>query len=406
TGMGTVNPLGHDVESTWKNLVAGVSGVRRITQFDPSGFQSQIAAEVVDFDPGRYLEPKEARHTDRFIQLAVAATQEALDQSKLSINADNADLIGVVYGTGIGGLQTMDQGYQTMAEKGPRFVSPFTASMMLPNMAAGYVAIHFGVRGPNHCVVSACATGNHAIGEAWEIIRRGDAEVMIAGASDAALTPFTLAAFDRMQALSRHNQEPQKASRPFDAQRDGFVFAEGAASLVLEAYDYANERGAPIVGEIVGYGSSADAYHVTAPAEGGSGAALAMARALAKAGVKPEEVDYINAHGTSTPLNDKSETKAIKSVFGEIAYGIPISSTKSMTGHLLGAAGALEAVATVMTLRSGFIHPTINYEHPDPECDLDYVPNMARRAQVRIALSNSFGFGGHNACLVFKAYEP
>lgn len=405
TGMGTINPLGNDVPTTWKKLLAGESGIDRFTRFDVSPFHTQIGGEVKSFEPGQYMDYKEARRTDPFIQYAVAATAQAMKQADLQVTKDLADEVGIIFGTGMGGLTTVDNGYQTIREKGPRWVNPFTASMMLPNMAAGMIAIQHGVRGPNHCVVSACATGNTAIGEGWEIIRRGDAKVMIVGASEAALLPFTVAAFDRIQALSRRNDEPKKASRPFDAQRDGFVAGEGAASLILEDLEFAKARGAKILAEVIGYGASADAYHVTAPAEGGVGAALAMERALQKAGIGPQEVDYINAHGTSTPLNDKSETQAIKKVFGEYAYRVPISSTKSMTGHLLGASGVVEAMVCVLTIQEQMVHPTINYEYPDPDCDLDYVPNVARKAKVKVVLSNAFGFGGHNACILVRAYE-
>lgn len=405
TGMGTINPLGNDVPTTWKKLLAGESGIDRFTRFDVSPFHTQIGGEVKGFEPGQYMDYKEARRTDPFIQYAVAATAQAMKQANLQITKDFADEVGIIFGTGMGGLTTVDNGYQTIREKGPRWVNPFTASMMLPNMAAGMIAIQHGVRGPNHCVVSACATGNTAIGEGWEIIRRGDAKVMIVGASEAALLPFTVAAFDRIQALSRRNDEPKKASRPFDAQRDGFVAGEGAASLILEDLEFAKARGAKILAEVIGYGASADAYHVTAPAEGGVGAVLAMERALQKAGIGPQEVDYINAHGTSTPLNDKSETQAIKKVFGQYAYQVPISSTKSMTGHLLGASGVVEAIVCVLTIQEQMVHPTINYEYPDPDCDLDYVPNVARKAKVKVVLSNAFGFGGHNACILVRAYE-
>ncbi|MFQ6014763.1 MAG: beta-ketoacyl-ACP synthase II [Anaerolineae bacterium] len=406
TGMGTVNPLGLDVETTWQNLVAGKSGAGRITRFDPSPFLTQIACEVNHFDIRDYsdfISFKEARRLDRFIQFAIACAAQTLTQAELTIDESNADDIGVIIGSGIGGLLTIIKSQQVLAQKGPMRVSPFTGPMMIADMAAGQVAITFGPRGPNYCIVSACATGSTVIGEAFETIRRGDAEVMLAGGSEAAICPFGLAAFHRTQALSTRNDEPQKASRPFDAKRDGFVFAEGAAMLILENLEYAEKRGALPLAEVVGYGATADAYHISAPAEGGSGTAKAMKKALDKAGLRPEEVDYINAHGTSTILNDKNETEAIKSVFGDYAYRIPVSSTKSMTGHLLGAAGVLEALACVKTIEDGVIHPTINYEYPDPECDLDYVPNVARPAKVKVALSNSAGFGGHNATVVFKA---
>jgi len=404
--MGTINPLGLDVETTWRNLLAGKSGAGRITRFDPSPFLTQIACEVKDFDPEDYMDRKEARRLDRYIQFAIACTAQALEQAGLTIDESNADDVGVIIGSGIGGLLTIDKGYHDLFKKGPMRVSPLTGPMMIPDMAAGQVAITFGATGPNFCIISACATGNNVLGEAFEIIRRGDAMAVIAGASEAPIVPFGLAAFHRTGALSRRNDEPERASRPFDAQRDGFVFAEGAGVLILESLEYAQKRGAKPLAEMVGYGATADAYHISAPAEGGRGAAKAMERALKKAGLEPTDVDYINAHGTSTPLNDANETKAIKAVFGDYAYQVPISSTKSMTGHLLGAAGALEAIVCVKTIQEGIIHPTINYEYPDPECDLDYVPNQPRRAGVKVALSNSFGFGGHNASIVIRAYEP
>jgi len=405
TGMGTINPLGLDVETTWQNLVAGKSGAGRITHFDPSPFLTQIACEVKDFNPEDYMDRKDARRLDRFIQFAIASTAQALEQANLTIDESNADEVGVIIGSGIGGLITMDKGYHDFFEKGPMRVSPLTGPMMIPNMAAGQIAINFGAAGPNFCLVSACATGTNAIGEAFELIRRGDAVAVIAGGSEAPFVPFGMAAFHRTGALSRRNDEPERASRPFDAQRDGFVFGEGAGILILEDLDYALSRGAKPLAEIVGYGATADAYHISAPAEGGIGIAKAMSKALKKAGLKPTDVDYINAHGTSTPLNDLNETKAIKAVFGDYAYQVPISSTKSMVGHLMGAAGALEAIVCVKTIQEGIIHPTINYEYPDPECDLDYVPNTARPANVKVVLSNSSGFGGHNATIVIKAYE-
>ncbi len=405
TGMGTINPLGLDVESTWQNLLAGKSGARRITHFDPSPFLTQIACEVKDFNPEDYMGHREARRLDRYIQFAIASTAQALEQAHLTIDESNADDVAVIIGSGIGGLITMDKSYHIFFEKGPMRVSPLTGPMMIPNMAAGQVAITFGAAGPNFCIVSACATGTNAIGEAFELIRRGDALAAIAGGSEAPFVPFGMAAFHRTGALSRRNDEPERASRPFDAQRDGFVLGEGAGVLILENLEYAQSRGARPLAEIVGYGATSDAYHISAPAEGGIGVAKAMRRALKKASLKPTDVDYINAHGTSTPLNDVNETKAIKAVFGDYAYQVPISSTKSMAGHLMGAAGALEAIVCVKTIQEGIIHPTINYEYPDPECDLDYVPNVARPAEVKVALSNSSGFGGHNATIVIKAYE-
>jgi len=408
TGMGAVTPLGLDVETTWKNLVAGVSGAKPITRFDASDFYVRFACEVNDFhiEPySKYVDYKEARRLDRFTQFVVACAAQALAQANLKIDESNADQIGCIVGSGIGGLLTIDEGYRTLFEKGPKRVSPLTGPMMIANIGAGQIAITFGPRGPNYCVVSACATGGHALGEAFEIIRRGDAQVMLAGGSEAAICPFALAAFHRTQAMSTRNDDPQHASRPFDAKRDGFVFGEGAGLIVLENLEFARRRGAKIIAEMVGYGATNDAYHISAPVPGGSGAAKSMQRALDKAGLKPSDVDYINAHGTSTILNDKSETDAIKTVFGEYAYKIPISSSKSMFGHLLGAAGVCEAIAAIKSIQEGVIHPTINYEYPDPDCDLDYVPNTARRANVKVAMSNSFGFGGHNATVVFKAYE-
>ncbi len=406
TGMGTINPLGFNVETTWQNLLAGKSGAGPITHFDPAPFLTQIACEVKGFDPEDYMDRKDARRLDRYIQFAIASTAQALEQARLAIDESNADDVGVIIGSGIGGLSTMDKGYHDFFEKGPMRVSPLTGPMMISNMAAGQIAITFGAAGPNFCVVSACATGSNVLGEAFEIIRRGDAVAAIAGGSESPFVPFGMAAFHRTGALSRRNDDPQRASRPFDAQRDGFIFAEGAGVLILESLEYALNRGAEPLAELVGYGATSDAFHISAPAEDGRGAAKAMERALKKAGLEPMDVDYINAHGTSTPLNDAIETKAIKTVFGDYAYQVPISSTKSMTGHLMGAAGALEAIVCVKTIQEGIIHPTINYEYPDPECDLDYVPNVARQADVKVALSNSFGFGGHNATIVLKAYEP
>ncbi len=405
TGMGTINPLGLDVESTWRNLLAGQSGAGPVTHFDPSPFLTQIACEVKDFDPEDHMSRKEARRLDRYIQFAIASTAQAIEQAGLTIDNSNRDGVGVIIGSGIGGLMTMDSGYHDFFDKGAMRVSPLTGPMMIANMAAGQIAISFGATGPNFCIVSACATGSNVLGEAFELIRRGDAVAAIAGGSEAPFVPFGMAAFHRTGALSRRNDEPKRASRPFDAQRDGFVFGEGAGVVILESLEYAQRRGAKPLAEIVGYGATSDAYHISAPAEDGRGAAQSMKRALEKAGLEPTDVDYINAHGTSTPLNDVTETKAIKTVFGEYAYQVPISSTKSMTGHLMGAAGALEAIVCVKTIQENIIHPTINYEYPDPECDLDYVPNVPRQAEVEVALSNSFGFGGHNATIVLKAYE-
>lgn len=408
TGMGVVSPLGHSVDMLWQNLIAGQSAARRIDSFDASGFAVQICSDVNDFNIEDYadvIDKKESRRLDPFEQYAVASTHQALKQANLKIDDANRDDIGILIGTGLGGLLVIDNGYKTLNEKGPMRVNPFTGALMIPNMAGGQVAITFGARGPNFCVVSACATGSNAIGEAFEIIRRGDAVAMITGASETRMTPFALAAFHRTQAMSTRNDDPEHASRPFDAQRDGFVYGNGAGIIILERLDFAKQRGAKILAEMIGYGATDDAFHISAPVEGGNGAARAMARALKKAGISPEEVDYINAHGTSTVLNDASETMAIKTVFGEYAYALPISSTKSMLGHLMGAAGAVEAVVTVKTILEGWMHPTINYEYPDPVCDLDYVPNVPRQKEIKIAMSNSFGFGGHNASLLFKRYE-
>ena len=409
TGMGVVTPLGSSVEKYWANLLVGESAIRRITRFDASQFAVQIAAQVSDFnieDYAEFIDRKEARRIDLFIQYTIGATAQALKHANLKIDESNADEVGAVIGSWIGGLTTMQESFRTLFDKGPMRVSPFTGPYMIPNMAPGHVAITFGARGPNFSIASACATGTNAIGEAYEIVKRGDAQVMITGGSDANITEFGVAAFHRTQAMcTSHNDDPQHSSRPFDAKRDGFIFGEGCGILVFEELEFARARGAKILAEIVGYGATNDAYHISAPAEGGVGAARAMKRALVKADLKPEAVDYINAHGTSTILNDAAETAAIKTVFGERAYKIPVSSTKSMVGHLLGAAGAVEAVASVKTIETGWIHPTINYENPDPTCDLDYVPNKPRQADVRVVMSNSFGFGGHNAIILFKKFE-
>ncbi len=405
TGMGAITPLGNDVETFWQNVVAGRSGVGPITLFDASSLKTRIAAEVRDFDPEAWFGRKEARRLDRYAQFALAATQQALQDARLDPAHVDRERVGVILGTGIGGIGALVQGVETLMTRGPDRISPFMVPMMLADTAPGLIAIAYGFRGPNMAVVTACASGTNAIGEAMHLIRRGDADVVIAGGAEAGILPISVAAFNVMGAISTRNEEPERASRPFDRTRDGFVMGEGAGILVLERLEHARARGARIYAEVVGYGASADAYHITAPLENGEGAALAMRRALADAGLSPRDVDYINAHGTSTPLNDKSETQAIKAVFGEAAYDVPISSTKSMIGHLLGAAGAVEAIVCVRAITDGIIPPTINYEHPDPECDLDYVPNVARRKPVRVAMSNSFGFGGHNACVIFRRYE-
>jgi 3-oxoacyl-[acyl-carrier-protein] synthase II len=410
TGMGVVTPLGHTVDELWNNLIAGKSAARKIDRFDATHYAVQICSDIGEsmFDVEQYsdvIDRKEARRLDPFEQYAVVATHQALTQAGLTIDDSNRDDIGVVIGTGLGGLIVIDNAYRTLLEKGPMRVNPFTGAFMIPNMAGGQVAITFGPRGPNFCVVSACATGSNSIGEAYEIIKRGDAVAMIAGASETIMTPFALSAFHRTQAMSTRNDDPVHASRPFDAKRDGFVYGNGAGIVILERLDFAKQRGATILAEMLGYGATDDAYHISAPVPDGNGAKRAIRRALQKAHIKPEQVDYINAHGTSTVLNDAAETAAIKEVFGEYAYALPISSSKSMLGHLMGAAGAVEAVITVRTLLEGWMHPTINYEYPDPTCDLDYIPNEPRQKDVKIALSNSFGFGGHNACVLFEKWE-
>jgi 3-oxoacyl-[acyl-carrier-protein] synthase II len=404
TGMGVVCPLGLNTADTWKALISGQSGIDRITLFDTEGFETKIAGEVKGFEPSNYMSPKDARRNDRFSQMAVAASLEAVKQSGLKIDTVNQDDIGIIIGSGIGGLTTLFEQTRVLLDRGPERVGPFLIPMMMPNIAAAQISILLGVKGPNLCTTSACSSGSDAIGFAYETIKRGDARVMITGGSEAIINPVGVSAFNAMKAISTRNDQPQLASRPFDAQRDGFVIGEGSAILILEDLAYARKRGAEILAEVLAYGASADAYHITAPLESGAGAALAIQRALDKAGIKPGEVDYINAHGTSTMLNDKMETRAVKSVFGQRAYKVPISSTKSMMGHLVGSAGAVEASICIMAIQSGTIPPTINLTHPDPECDLDYVPNVARQAKVTTALSNSFGFGGHNSVLVFREY--
>jgi 3-oxoacyl-[acyl-carrier-protein] synthase II len=404
TGIGTLTPLGLDVNTMWQGLIAGKSGIDHITLFDAALFETKIAGEVKGFEPTNYMGHKDARRMDRFAQLAIAASLQAVEQSEIKISAINQDNIGIVIGSGIGGLTTLFEQTKILLEKGVDRVSPFLIPMMMPNIAAAQVSIVLGVKGPNLCTTSACSSGADAIGVACEIIRRGDAQVMITGGSETIINPVGVSAFNAMKAISTRNSEPQLASRPFDAERNGFVIGEGAGILILESLAFAQSRGAKILAEMIGYGASGDAYHITAPLESGGGAAKAMQMALDKAGVKPNEIDYINAHGTSTQLNDKMETKAIKTVFGAHAYKIPISSTKSMLGHLIGGAGAVEAAIAIMVIQNAVIPPTINLTHPDPECDLDYVPNVARQAKVTTAISNSFGFGGHNSVLVFRKY--
>ncbi|HLI69236.1 MAG TPA: beta-ketoacyl-ACP synthase II [Ktedonobacteraceae bacterium] len=405
TGLGLITSLGNDLATNWEALIRGKSGVSEITAYDTSAHRVHIGAEVKNFDPSPYMDRKEVRRNDPYEQMAIATTRQALDQAGLRITEENADDIGVYIGSGIGGLSTLHEQFRILYESGPDRISPFFINMMIVDGAPGIVSILTGARGPNWAAVSACATSANTIGEAWETIRRGDAKAMIAGGSEKAITPIAMAAFDNMKALSRRNEDPQGASRPFDATRDGFVMGEGSAMLILEDLEFAQARGAKILAELAGYGCTADAYHVTAPAPGGSGLVRAMQMALRKAGLRPDQVDYINAHGTSTPPNDGHETQAIKTCFGDHAYKVAVSSTKSMTGHTLGAAGAVESVISIMAIQTGIIPPTINLHHPDPECDLDYVPNEARQATVNVAMSNSMGFGGHNTCLVFKRYE-
>lgn len=405
TGLGVISPIGKTLDEFWDSLSHGKGGIDRLTAFDVSPFTSKIGGEVKDFDAGRYMNPKKAKRMDRFCQLGVAAAGMALEDSGLDLEKEDTDRIGVYVGSGVGGLTTMEQQYKIMLERGPSRVSPLLIPMMIINLLPGQIAMLFGLKGPNLSIVTACATSNHSLGEALWCIRNGRADVMVAGGAEASTTELGLAGFCSMRALSTRNDHPEKACRPFDKERDGFIIAEGGAILILEELEHARKRGAKIYGEFAGYGASSDAHHLTAPAPGGEGAARCMKAALADAGISPPDVDYINAHGTSTPLNDKFETMAIKTVFGEYASKVPVSSTKSMSGHLLGAAGALEAAACLLAMRNQLIPPTINYEVPDPECDLDYVPNQAREAEIKVALSNSFGFGGHNASIVLKKFE-
>ncbi len=403
TGMGAVTPLGLNVENTWENAIAGKSGVGPLTRVPAEEFPMKVAAEIRDFDPAEFIDKKEARKMDRFTQFAVASSLMALKDANLEITEDIAPRVGVWIGSGIGGMETYEQNFRQFLEKGHRRVSPFFVPMMIPDMASGQVSITTGAKGINSCSVTACASGTNSIGDAFKVIQRGDADVMITGGSEAPITNMAVAGFCSAKAVST-SEDPQTASRPFDAKRDGFVMGEGAGILILESLESAKKRGATIYAEIVGYGATGDAHHVTAPAPEGEGGARAMKQAIEDAGLKPEDIDYLNAHGTSTPYNDKFETMAAKAVFGDHAYKLAISSTKSMTGHLLGAAGAVEAILSVKAIKEGIIPPTINYENPDPDCDLDYVPNEARKQHVRAVLSNSLGFGGHNATLVFKEY--
>nr|WP_290669089.1 beta-ketoacyl-ACP synthase II [Ardenticatena sp.] len=405
TGLGVVSPVGNDVETTWRNLVDGVSGIGPITQFDASDLDTRFGGELKDFDPRQYMDRKEVRRHDRFVHMAVAAADQAMQDAGIEPENEDPTRAAIVIGSGIGGFQTVFKQYDIMRERGVKRVSPFFLPAMIIDTAGAYLAIRYGFKGPSFGVVSACATGTNAIGEAFRMLKNGLADVALAGGSEASMIRLAFAGFNVMRAMSTRNDEPEKASRPFDATRDGFVLGEGAAVLVLETLEHALARGARIYAEVVGYGTNVDGYHLAQPAENGEGIQRAMKEALAEADLAPHEVDYINAHGTSTPLNDVNETRAIKAVFGEAAYDLAVNSTKSMTGHLMGAAGALEALVTVKTIETGIIHPTINYEYPDPECDLDYVPNVARKADVRVGMSNSMGLGGHNASIIFRRFE-
>ncbi|MCE5286642.1 MAG: beta-ketoacyl-ACP synthase II [Pelosinus sp.] len=405
TGLGAVTPIGIGAEKFWQALLDGKSGIVPITRFDASALATRIAGEVTDFDATQYIEKKETKRMDRFTQFAVAASKMAMADSGLDLEAEDCDRIGTIIGDGIGGMETLHDQFKVLFEKGPNRISPFFVPMMIGNMAAGQTAIALGLHGPSTCVVTACATGTNAIGDAFRIIERGDADVMVAGGTEAAIAPAAMAGFCSLKAMSTRNDDPDKASRPFDKDRDGFVMGEGAGIVILESLEHAKARGARIYAEIAGYGSNCDAYHVTNMSPGGAFAAKCMQLAIKDAGLKPEDVDYINAHGTSTAVNDSSETEAIKTVFGEHAYKLSISSIKSMTGHLLGAAGGIECIASVLTVVNDIIPPTINYETPDPELDLDYVPNKAKAKTVNVAISNSFGFGGHNATILVKKYQ-
>jgi 3-oxoacyl-[acyl-carrier-protein] synthase II len=404
TGLGAVTPIGNDVRTTWENAINGVSGVGPITRVNPDDYPAKVAAELKDFDVEQFMDKKDARKMDRFTQYAVAASLMAVKDAELEITDANAPRVGVWIGSGIGGMETFEQQYKILLEKGPRRVSPFFVPMLIPDMATGQVSIALGAKGFNSCTVTACATGTNSIGDAFRVIERGEADVMVSGGAEAPLTEMSFAGFSANKALST-NPDPNSASRPFDKDRDGFVMGEGAGIIVLEELDHALARGAKIYAEIVGYGATGDAHHITAPAPNGEGGARAMKQAVEGSGLNLTDIDYINAHGTSTPYNDKFETLAIKEVFGDHANKLAISSTKSMTGHLLGAAGGVEAIFSILAIKEGVIPPTINYQTPDPECDLDYVPNEARKQEVNAALSNSLGFGGHNATIIFKKYQ-
>jgi 3-oxoacyl-[acyl-carrier-protein] synthase II len=405
TGAGIVSPLGIGTEANWEALCAGRSGITQITRFDASQFSARIAGEVKNFDPLQFVDKKDVKKMDVFIQLAIAATQFAMDDAKLEVAPDFANRTGVFIASGIGGFSTIEREHKALLEGGPRRISPFFIPATIINLAAGQVSIRFGAKGPNSATCTACSASAHAIGDSFEIIKRDDADVMIAGGSESAITPMGVGGFAAMRALSTRNDDPGRASRPFDKDRDGFIMGEGSGVVILEELGFARRRGAPIYAELVGYGMTADAHHITAPSEDGDGGMRVMEMAIRRAGITPDQVDYINAHGTSTPYNDKLETLAIKRLFGEHAYKVAISSTKSMTGHLLGAAGGVEAAISVLAIRHQLIPPTINYDTPDPECDLDYVPNEKRAAKIDYALSNSFGFGGTNGALLFKRFD-
>jgi 3-oxoacyl-[acyl-carrier-protein] synthase II len=405
TGLGAVTPIGIGKDAFWQALLEGKSGISKITRFDASEYTAQIAGEVKDFDPAQYIDKKEAKRMDRFTQFAVAASKMALEDSGMDLEAEDRTRIGTMIGTGIGGMDTLNDQYRNLFDKGPNRISPFFIPMMIGNMAAGQTSITFGLQGPCSCVTTACATGTNAIGDAFKVIQRGDADVMVAGGTEAAISPIAVAGFASMKALSTRNDEPEKASRPFDKDRSGFVMGEGSGVVILESLEHALARGAHIYAEICGYGFNADAYHITAPAPEGAQAAKCMAMALKDGGIEPGAVNYINAHGTSTPMNDKNETMAVKSLFGEHAYKLAMSSIKSMTGHLLGAAGGIECIATALTLKNDMIPPTINCDEPDEDMDLDYVPHKARKQVVNVALSNSLGFGGHNATILLKKFQ-
>jgi len=405
TGMGVVSPIGIGVKEFEEGIFSGKNGIKKITRFDTSSYKSRIGGEITNLNVGDYLSPKDIRRMDRFTQFGMIAAMEAIEQAGLNVNSKNSEKIGVLVGSGVGGLQTVEREKAVLMEKGPQRVSPFLVPMLITNIASAYIAIKYGFRGPNLSISTACATGTHAIGEAFRMIQRGEADAMVAGGAEAAITPLGLAGFCAMRALSIRNDEPERASRPFDRERDGFVIGEGAGILILEELEFARKRGANIWAEVIGFGMSSDAYHITQPVADGRGIRIAMENALKDAKVNLQDIDYINAHGTSTPLNDRVETKSIKDLFKDRAYEIPVSSTKSMTGHLLGATGGVEAIACILAIQRKRVPPTINYEFPDPDCDLDYVPNEAREIDVRIAMSNSMGFGGHNATIVIKRFE-